>query len=176
MKFLTLIFFIISLLLLTTNFSLSIEKPKIGNVIIYENTVKHSDVVFKNINNEDINLIKFKNNLIILNFWATWCLPCRHEIPYLDQLQVNEKLSNIKILPINVGREGKEKPKIFFSELNVKNLEIFFDTSGNLANKFMLRGLPTTVFINKNGEEFARIVGWYDFSNEKFINWLKEYN
>ena len=40
----------------------------------------------------------------------------------------------------------------------------------------MLRGLPTTVFINKNGEEFARIVGWYDFSNEKFINWLKEYN
>ena len=164
MKFLTLIFFIISLLLLTTNFSLSTEKPEIGNVIIYENTVKHSDVVFKNINNEDINLIKFKNNLIILNFWATWCLPCRHEIPYLDQLQVNEKLSNIKILPINVGREGKEKPKIFF------------DTSSNLANKFMLRGLPTTVFINKNGEEFARIVGWYDFSNEKFINWLKEYN
>ena len=176
MKFLTLIFSIISLLLLTTNFSLSTEKSEIGNVIIYENTVKHSDVVFKNINNEDINLIKFKNNLIILNFWATWCLPCRLEIPYLDQLQINEKLSNIIILPINVGREGKEKPKIFFSELNVKNLEIFFDTSSNLANKFMLRGLPTTVFINKNGEEFARIVGWYDFSNEKFINWLKEYN
>ena len=176
MKFLTLIFFIISLLLLTTNFSLSAEKLEIGNVIIYENTVKHSDVVFKNINNEDINLIKFKNNLVILNFWATWCLPCRREIPYLDQLQVNEKLSNIKILPINVGREGKEKPKIFFSELNVENLEIFFDTSSNLANKFMLRGLPTTVFINKNGEEFARIVGLYDFSNEKFINWLKEYN
>ena len=66
--------------------------------------------------------------------------------------------------------------KIFFSELNVKNLEIFFDISSNLTNKFMLRGLPTTVFINKNGEEFARIVGWYDFSNEKFINWLKEYN
>ena len=70
----------------------------------------------------------------------------------------------------------KKSQNFFFSELNVKNLEIFFDTSSNLANKFMLRGLPTTVFINKNGEEFARIVGWYDFSNEKFINWLKEYN
>ena len=172
MKFLTLIFFIISLLL-TTNFSFSAEKLEIGNVIIYENTIKHSDVVFKNINNEDIDLTKFEKNLIVLNFWATWCLPCREEIPYLDQLQVNEALSNIKILPINVG---KEKTKIFFSELNIKNLEIFFDTSSNLANKFMLRGLPTTVFINKKGEEFARIVGWYDFSNEKFINWLKEYN
>jgi len=175
MKFLTLIFFIISLLL-TTNFSFSAEKLEIGNVIIYENTIKHSDVVFKNINNEDIDLTKFEKNLIVLNFWATWCLPCREEIPYLDQLQVNEALSNIKILPINVGKEGKEKTKIFFSELNIKNLEIFFDTSSNLANKFMLRGLPTTVFINKKGEEFARIVGWYDFSNEKFINWLKEYN
>ena len=82
--------------------------------------------MLKNLKNEDINLVKFENKLIILNFWATWCLPCRREMPYLDQLQVNEKLSNIKILPINVGREGKEKPKKFFSELNVKNLRNFF--------------------------------------------------
>ena len=176
MKFLTLKFFIICLLLLTMSFSYSVEKLEIGNVIIYENTVKHKNVVFKNINNEDINLINFKNNLILLNFWATWCLPCKDEIPYLDQLQVNKKLSNIIILPINIGREGKERPKKFFSDLKVENLEIFFDISGNLASKFALRGLPTTILINKNGEEFARIVGLYDFSDENFIKWLKNYN
>ena len=176
MKLLTLKFFITSLLFLTMSFSYSVERVKIENVIIHKNPVKHYDVVFKNINNEDINLAKFDNKLIILNFWATWCAPCRDEMPHLDQLQINKKLSNIKILPINVGHEEKEKQKKFFSEINIKNLEIFFDSSNYLANKFMLRGLPTTVFINKNGEEFARIVGWYDFSNEKFINWLKEYN
>ena len=176
MKLLTFKFFIISFLILTISFSYSIEKPEIGNVTIYENTVKHYNVVFKNINNEDINLVKFENNLIVLNFWATWCLPCKHEMPYLDQLQVNEELPNIKILPINIGNEGKEKPKKFFFDLNIENLPIFFDVSSNLANEFMLRGLPTTVFINKKGEEFARIVGWYDFSDEKFINWLKYYN
>ena len=82
MKLLTFKFFIISFLILTISFSYSIEKPEIGNVTIYENTVKHYNVVFKNINNEDINLVKFKNNLIVLNFWATWCLPCKHEMPY----------------------------------------------------------------------------------------------
>ena len=176
MKFLTLKFFIICLLLLTMSFSYSVEKLEIGNVIIYENTVKHENVVFKNINNEDINLINFKNNLILLNFWATWCLPCKDEIPYLDQLQVNKKLTNIIILPINIGREGKERPKKFFSDLKVENLEIFFDISDNLVSEFVLRGLPTTIFINKNGEEFARIVGLYDFSDENFIKWLKNYN
>ena len=176
MKLLTFKFFIISFLVLTISFSYSADKQEIGNVIIYENTVKHYNVVFKNINNEDVNLLKFKNNLVILNFWATWCLPCKEEMPYLDKLQVSKKLSNVKILPINIGNEGKNKPKKFFSDLNIKNLEIFFDLSSNLANEFMLRGLPTTIFINKNGEEFARIVGWYDFSDEKFINWLKNFN
>jgi len=176
MKLLTFKFYIISFLILTISFSYSIEKPEIGNVIIYKNTVKHYNVVFKNINNEDINLDKYKNNLVILNFWATWCLPCKDEMPYLDKLQVNKKFTNIKVLPINIGNEGRKKPKKFFSDLNIKNLEIFFDYSNNLANEFMLRGLPTTIFINKKGEEFARIVGWYDFSNEKFVNWLKKYN
>ena len=176
MKLLTFKFFIISFLLLTISFSYSDNKQEIGNVIIYENTIKHYNVVFKDINNQDVNLLKFKNNLVILNFWATWCLPCKHEMPYLDKLQVSKKLSNIKILPINIGNEGKKKTNFFFSDLNIQNLEIFFDKSNNLANEFMLRGLPTTIFINKDGEEFARIVGWYDFSDEKFIDWLKNYN
>jgi len=176
MKLLTFKFFIISFLLLTISFSYSDNKQEIGNVIIYENTIKHYNVVFKDINNQDVNLLKFKNNLVILNFWATWCLPCKHEMPYLDKLQVSKKLSNIKILPINIGNESKKKTNFFFSDLNIQNLEIFFDKSNNLANEFMLRGLPTTIFINKDGEEFARIVGWYDFSDEKFIDWLKNYN
>ena len=96
MKLLTFKFFIISFLVLTISISYSADKQEIGNVIIYENTINHYNVVFKDINNEDVNLHKFKNNLVILNFWATWCIPCKHEMPYLDKLQVSKKLSNIK--------------------------------------------------------------------------------
>ena len=66
--------------------------------------------------------------------------------------------------------------KFFFKELNIKNLDIYFDPTVDLANKFSLRGLPTTILINKKGQEFARIIGYVDFNDQKFINWLKNFN
>ena len=118
----------------------------------------------------------FQNSLIVINFWATWCLPCRDEMPSLNRLQVNSSFNNLKILPINVGRENIEKIKNFFKELKIGNLELYFDKNLVVARKFALRGLPTTIFINKNGEEFARIIGSINFDDKKFINWLKEYD
>ncbi len=55
-------------------------------------------------------------------------------------------------------------------------MDIYFDSTVNLANKFLLRGVPTTILINKKGQEFARILGYIDFKDEKFINWLKNFN
>ncbi len=82
----------------------------------------------------------------------------------------------VKILPIYVGRENIEKIKNFFKELKISNLNLYFDKDSVLARKFALRGLPTTIFVNKNGEEFARIIGSINFDDKKFINWLKEYD
>ena len=128
------------------------------------------------INNKDINLDDFRNKLVVINFWATWCAPCRKEMPLLDLLQSDKRLNNLKVLPINVGKEDMIKAKIFFKELNIKNLDIYFDSTVNLANKFLLRGLPTTILINKKGQEFAKIFGYIDFKDEKFINWFKNFN
>ena len=65
---------------------------------------------------------------------------------------------------------------LFFKELNVRNLDIFIDAPVTLAKKFSLRGMPTTILFNKEGKEFARIVGSTDFDNEEFIDWLKNYD
>ena len=59
---------------------------------------------------------------------------------------------------------------------DIKNLEIYFDSPNTLAKKFKLRGLPTTIFFNKDGLEFARIIGSIDFVDEKFIKWLSNFN
>jgi thiol-disulfide isomerase/thioredoxin len=91
-------------------------------------------------------------------------------------LQSNDKLNNLKIFPINIGQEDISKSEFFFKELNIKNLNIYFDAPITLAKKFSLRGVPTTILFNKKGEEFARIIGSIDFKDEKFINWLKNYN
>ena len=111
-----------------------------------------------------------------MNFWATWCSPCKEEMPSLDKLQTHSELNNLKIFPINVGQDNLEKSSKFFNDLKIKNLEFFFDSPITLAKKFGLRGIPTSILINKDGFEFARIIGSIDFEDEKFITWLSNYN
>ena len=111
-----------------------------------------------------------------MNFWATWCVPCKEEMPSLDSLVANEELNNLKIFPINVGRDNLEKATNFFKDLKIKNLNLYFDPPTTLAKKFGLRGIPTSIFINKEGLEFARIIGSIDFEDKKFLKWLRDYN
>jgi len=167
---------IIFIYLIITNFSYALDKPDIKNLVLLKNPKIYEDVIFKDINQKDVNLDAFKGQLIILNFWATWCAPCKEEMPSLDNLQLNTKLNNLKIFPINIGQEDMLKSKFFFKELNIKNLDIYIDAPITLAKKFSLRGVPTSILLNKEGKEFARIVGSIDFNNEDFINWLKFYN
>ena len=171
MKLLTIFIYLI-----TITFSYAVEKPDIKNLVLIKDLKIYKDVVFKDINQKDISLFDYNGKLIILNFWATWCAPCREEMPSLDSLQSDKRLDNLKIFPINIGQENLTKSKIFFKELNIKNLDIYFDSSVTLAKKFKLRGVPTTIIFNKEGQEFARILGSIDFNDKEFIDWLKLYN
>ena len=167
---------LIFIYLITSNISYALEKPNIKNLVLSKNPKIYEEVVFKDSNDYDVNLDDFKGKLLILNFWATWCAPCKEEMPSLDDLQSNTKLNNLKIFPINIGQEDISKSKLFFKKLNIKNLDIYIDAPITLAKKFSLRGIPTTILFNKKGKEFARIMGTIDFNDEEFINWLKLYN
>ena len=123
-----------------------------------------------------MNLDNYKGSIILLNFWATWCAPCKEEMPSLDRIQKNEKLSNLKIFPINIGQENIRKVKKFYKDLGIQNLGLYYDSPETLAKKLSLRGIPTSILFNKNGEELARIVGSIDFENKNFIDWLSSYN
>ena len=176
MKLLTLKIILIFTYLISSSTSYAIQQPKFKNLIVHKDPLKHREIAFYDLNNELINLDNYKNSLVIINFWATWCAPCREEMPHLDKLQSIDKLENLKIFPINVGKEKIEKVEKFFLELKIKNLNIYFDDTAKLANKFSLRGIPTSVIINKKGEEFARIDGEVNFLDKKFLKWLSKYD
>ena len=167
---------IIFIYLITANFGYALEKPDIKNLILIKNPKIYKDVIFKDINQKNVDLEDFKGKLLILNFWATWCAPCKEEMPSLDNLQTNIDLNNLKIFSINIGQENLTKSELFFKKLNIENLDIYLDPPITLAKKFSLRGVPTTIFFNKEGKEFARVIGSTDFNNKDFINWLKSYN
>ena len=152
------------------------EVIDIKNLVINKKLKKYDGLTFFNDKNEQLNLKEFKGKLVMLNFWATWCAPCKEEMPSLDLLQTHENLDNLKIFPINVGKDGVEKSVSFFEDLQIKNLEIYFDPPITLAKKFSLRGIPTSILFDKDGLEFARIIGSIDFVDENFIKWLSNYN
>jgi len=167
-------FLIIFLFLLTNSFASEVSDIK--NLIINKEYKKYDSLTFLDAKNQKLNLDSYKGNLIILNFWATWCAPCKEEMPSLDILLENSKLSNLKIFPINVGKDSLEKSELFFRDLNIKNLKVYFDSPSTLAKKLSLRGIPTSILFNKEGEEFARIIGSINFEDKKFIDWLSFYN
>ncbi len=167
-------FLIIFIFLITNSFSN--EVMDIKNLVINEELKKYPDLTFLDSKNKPINLNEYQGNLVILNFWATWCAPCKEEMPSLDSLQKNKNLDNLKVFPINIGQENVEKASKFFKDLKIRNLDLYFDSPVTLAKQFKLRGIPTTILFNKDGLEFARIVGSINFEDEKFIEWLSNFN
>ncbi len=163
---------LILFILLITNV-LANELPDLKNLVVHKNPKIYDNVIFLDDADKEINIQNLDSQLIILNFWATWCEPCKEEMPSLNRLQANQKLKNLKIYPINIGKENLNKVKSFFDELGINNLKPYFDNPSTLAKTFSLRGLPTTILLNSKGEEFARIIGSINFNDKNFINWLK---
>ena len=167
--------FLILFIFLTTNVFAN-DVSEIKNIVIHKDPKVYDNVIFLDKNDKKINIKEFNGNLLLLNFWATWCGPCKEEMPSLNRLQVNQNLSNLKIFAINISQESKKKVDSFFEDLNIKNFDPYFDAPTTLAKTFTLRGVPTSILIDKNGKEFARIMGSIDFNDQIFINWLKTYN
>ena len=175
MKFKNLYFSVIIFYLISFNFVYSIDLPNIKNIKIHKEKKKISNLHFFNSQSKKVSLNDFSSNLVIINFWATWCAPCKKEMPSLDGLYQSDDFKNLQVFAVNMEEPNRLKTKKFFNNLKIKKLKIFFDSELNFVKEFKLRGVPTTVLINKKGEEFARIIGEVNFQDKKFIKWLSKY-
>jgi len=152
------------------------EDIPFNNIAINETPKLISPIIFEDFYGNEVELKNYLGKLIILNFWATWCAPCKKEMPTLDNLYQDNNFKNLQVFAVNMEQPNTLKTKKFFSDLNIKKLEIFFDRNLNFVKEFKLRGVPTTILINKKGQEFARIIGDVNFQDEKFLKWLLKYD
>ena len=165
--------FLILLVFFKFNFSIAAEPLPFNNIVLHKNPLQVSQVKFKDFYLKDIEVNKNDGKIKVLNFWATWCDPCRKEMPSLDNFSNLNK--DILIYPVNLEKPNKDKTRKFYQDLNLKNLKIYFDPEFELTKQFKLRGVPTTILLNKEGNEFARIIGDINFEDKKFIEWINNF-
>ena len=162
---------IIIVLLISTNLLADNDFSK--NIVIHEKPRLIKELKFKDVNLQEVDLTNKKGNIMILNFWASWCLPCKREMPSLENL--SHKYPEIKVFAINMEKPNKLRARDFYKSIGVVSLDIYFDPELKLVKQFKMRGLPTSILIDKKGREFGRVVGEIDFTDEKFIQLIKKY-
>ena len=111
-------------------------------------------------------LADWQGKWVLLNFWATWCAPCRHEMPMLSELQAEFGGENFEVLTIATGRNNPKAIKKFFAEIEVDNLPRHQDPKQSLAAQMAIFGLPITVLLDPEGKEVARMRGDADWSSD----------
>jgi thiol-disulfide isomerase/thioredoxin len=104
-------------------------------------------------------LADYKGKWVILNFWATWCPPCRLEMPGLDQLQAQLGGADFVVVPVATGRNPPAAIEKFWAEAGIKNLQTLRDPKSELARAMGILGLPVTVILNPDGAEVGRLIG-----------------
>lgn len=102
-------------------------------------------------------LTEFRGKWTVVNFWATWCPPCREEMPALDRLQA--AMPEIAVVPVATGRNDTDTIDRFFTEAEITNLKNLRDPTSDLAHAMGIMGLPVTVIVNPEGQEVARLIG-----------------
>ena len=130
--------------------------------------------VFSDVKGQESNLSEYRGKVVLLNIWATWCAPCRKEMPSLDRLQSTFGSSKFQVLAIATDEGGVAVVQRFYRKLGIKKLEVFIDKSGESMSKLKVVGLPTTLLIDRSGNAIDVKVGSIEWDSDEAIAFINE--
>lgn len=120
----------------------------------------------------------FRGQYLLLNVWATWCSPCREEMPALDRLQEEMGSTIFKVVPVSIGgydTSGINLVKEFYLKYQLNNLGIYLDSSGELSSSLNVVGVPTTLLIDPEGREIGRMVGSAEWDSNETVRQIRSH-
>jgi len=133
------------------------------------------DIRFVDGDGRALSLHDFRGRPVLLNIWATWCVPCRKEMPSLDRLQAKFDPSQLLVLTLSIDSRGIPAVKQFYQELGLKSLGIYVDQSGATLGLVGAPGLPTTLLLNEQGQEIGRKIGPAEWDTPASIDLLRQH-
>ncbi|MEJ1119827.1 TlpA disulfide reductase family protein [Phyllobacterium sp. CCNWLW109] len=135
-----------------------------------------SSLSFTGPDGKPVRISDFKGKTLLVNLWATWCAPCREEMPALDALETNKGSDKFEVVTINIDTGDDTKPKAFLSEIGVKSLDLYRDPSmgvfNELKRKSLAFGLPVTMLVDKEGCQIAAMNGPADWSSDDALRFV----
>jgi thiol-disulfide isomerase/thioredoxin len=147
------------------------EPPR--NFILHEAPEQGVAVRFEDDQGQPRSLADFRGKIVLLNVWATWCAPCLKEIPALDHLAAALNGADFAVVTVSVDRKGIEAVRKVFAELDVQKLPIYIDRLGQALRTVRAIGLPTSLFIDREGREFGRVIGPAEWDGAATIDFLR---
>lgn len=133
------------------------------------------DLAFEDASGARHTLAEFRGKSVLLNIWATWCAPCRKEMPALDRLQARLGGDTFQVLALSIDRDGVSVVKSFYDETKIKSLPIFVDRTTDAMGKLHVVGVPTTLLIDTKGREVARYTGPAAWDRADLVAMIERY-
>lgn len=150
---------------------------EVAAVALAEKPTRVPDLVFRDGNGKPVKLSDFRGRTLLVNLWATWCVPCRKEMPALDALMGQAGGNDFTVIAINIDTRDPEKPKKFLADIGAKHLPYFEDASGNvfqdLKRAGRALGLPTSILVDKKGCEIGHIAGPAEWASDEAVKLVK---
>ncbi len=149
----------------TGGFSKALAVGPMAGVVVHPTRKTLGAFTFKDAAAKDIDLSAWKGRVVLLNLWATWCTPCRKEMPDIAKLQKELGSADFEVVALSVDRKGLAASQAFLKDIGADNLKAYTDQESSSLAAIQALGLPASVLIDRKGQEAARILGPAEWSS-----------
>jgi len=143
------------------------------NFAMHETPRPMPEIRFEDGEGNESTLADFRGRVVLLNVWATWCVPCREEMPTLDRLQAELGGPAFEVLALSIDRAGPDAVREFYAEIGIENLALHIDPSAKAMFALGVVGLPTTILIDREGNELGRLVGPAEWDSPEMTEFMR---
>lgn len=131
------------------------------------------EIAFENGDGEPLTLADFRGKVVVLNLWASWCPPCRREMPTLDRLQAELGGERFEVVALSIDHAGPSIVREFFAQEGIEHLALYIDTSMRALLRLGIPGIPTTLVLDAGGREIARLSGEADWATPAMLDYFR---
>lgn len=150
------------------------ERVGPNGFLLWESPRDVSEISFEDGDGNSLTLADFEGKLILLNVWATWCGPCRKEMPTLDALQAELGGTDFEVVALSIDRQGIDVVNEFYQEVGIEHLAPYVDQTGMASADLGAVGIPSTLLLDRQGKEIGRLVGEAEWDTPEMIEFLTE--